>query len=171
MELLEDLIEAAEGFTRHPLWRDPLPGKPPRFAWQAFLAARRLEAAAKARKELARGVLMEWLEAEGDEDEKGSRHASIDDCQACRQAGRPASPDVGLVRKLLAAKGIPEAGVIVDRLSVTKVADPSVLARLVATGALGAEEVDGCSPLSFSFTTKETADTKELLEDMWKGKP
>lgn len=107
---------------------------------EAYSVAQFVEELAKNRKDALRETLLK--EAEGGElTEKGGYRLEVEDYTVLKEKRTATSPDENKLMKLCEARGI-NLDDAFDRVSMIQ-ANPSKLARLVATGHLSEEEAAG----------------------------
>ena len=159
---LEEMVGLLAGLKASVVWA----GKElaPEVQFRVFLLARKLEKGAKERKEDARDALLDFVEAQGKPDEKGSKHFTFEEGKASRTYKKATAPKVSKVEALFAEKGLVPGTVIQEKVTTTTVVDVSKLDQLVKLGQLTQVEVDACYDESYAFNATETRDSKKLLE-------
>jgi hypothetical protein len=166
MKLLTEAISLGVALWRSDAWSGDLKEQTLAQRFESFLLARKVEAAAKKRKESARDLILPDVKKTGDKDDTGSFTLVLEDGTATATRKVTATPDVLKVRKLLDEKKLDVKEAIVKKVVTEEVVDVSVLDGLVKTGALSQTDVDACYTVTFAFNATESKDAKKVLSDV-----
>jgi hypothetical protein len=163
---MRDLVEKERALFESAAWTGSLRDLSAGAKFRSFLLCRKLEAAAKERKEQLRDALMAEVAERGTQDEKGSQVLPFDEGVAIRTRRVASAPDVARVRELLASRGLGETNAIVTKVVKTEAVDSSVLDALVERGELTAAEVEACYAETWAFNATENKNAKAALAEI-----